>query len=145
MRLIIQRVTTASVHVDGKIFSSIGEGLLCFVGFSPLDREVDFKWAVNKMLKLKVFRSSKSIEDINGEFLIVSQFTLFASIKKGNNPSWSRAAKSDIAKSMYDNFINLLVKSTFLDIHSGVFGVDMDVHAVNSGPLTLLLDTQKRE
>lgn len=145
MRLIIQRVKTASVHVDGKIVSSIREGLLCFVGFSPFDTEVDFIWAINKMLKLKVFRDIKSIEDINGEFLIVSQFTLFASIKKGNKPSWSRAAKSDIAKSMYDNFINLLAKSTCLDIQSGIFGLDMDVQVVNSGPFTLFLDTKKRE
>ncbi|MBF25089.1 MAG: D-tyrosyl-tRNA(Tyr) deacylase [Flavobacteriales bacterium] len=145
MRLVIQRVKQASVCVNDKVHSSIGKGLLCLVGFSHIDEENDYQWAINKILNLKLFRKNKSVEDVNGEILIVSQFTLFASIKKGTKPSWSKAAKSAHAKNMYVNFMSLIKKKTHLNIQSGVFGEDMDIKLINSGPLTIIVDTEVRE
>jgi len=145
MRLVIQRVKEASVRIDNKEYSSIKKGLLCFVGFSDSDTNDDILWGLNKILKLKLFTNSQSIEEVGGELLIVSQFTLFASIKKGTKPSWSRAAKPVVAKDLYNNFINMSKKTSKNNIKTGIFGADMDVQLINDGPLTLIIDTKQRE
>ena len=145
MRLIIQRVKSASVFIKEKKFSSINGGLLCFIAFSNDDTKDDLIWAVNKILKLKLFINNQSVEEVGGELLFVSQFTLFASIKKGTKPSWSRAAKPTISKDLYHNFINLFKEISENNIKTGVFGADMDVQLINNGPLTLIIDTKQRE
>ncbi len=145
MRLVIQRVKEASVIIDNKEYSSIKKGLLCFVGFSDSDTNDDILWGLNKILKLKLFANSQSIEEVGGELLIVSQFTLFASIKKGTKPSWSRAAKPAVAKDLYNNFINMSTEISKNNIKTGIFGADMDVQLINDGPLTLIIDTKQRE
>ena len=145
MRLIIQRVKSASVLIEEKEYSSINVGLLCFVAFSDEDTKDDLMWAANKILKLKLFLNNQSVEEVNGELLIVSQFTLFASIKKGTKPSWSRAASPNIAKDLYNNFISILKEISANNINTGVFGADMDVQLINDGPVTLIIDTKQRQ
>ena len=145
MRIIIQRVKEASVVIDQKQYSSISSGLLCLVGFCNNDTEDDFVWAANKIFNLKLFKDEKSLEEIQGGILIVSQFTLFASIKKGMKPSWSRAANTKTAKLLYDKFIDLCKDKTHLNILTGMFGADMSVQSVNDGPFTLIIDTKNRE
>ena len=145
MRVIIQRVTEASVIINQRLHSSINQGLLCFVGFCDSDTKEDFEWSINKILKLKLFENNSSIEDIDGELLIVSQFTLFASIKKGTKPSWSRAAKPHLAEIFYNEFVNISKDKTANKTQTGIFGSDMKVESINDGPVTLILDTKKRE
>jgi len=145
MRIIIQRVTNAAVNINKNKYSSIQDGLLCLVGFCDTDNANDFKWSINKILNLKIFQNNQSIKDIDGELLIISQFTLFASIKKGTKPSWGRAAKPDVAKKMYDNFINMCNSQMFKKIQTGVFGADMKIESVNDGPITITIDTKNKE
>ena len=145
MRVIIQKVHSASVVIDQHVYASINTGLLCFVGFCDDDEKSDFEWAINKILNLKLFQNQSSIQDINGEVLIVSQFTLFASIKKGNKPSWSRAANPDLASQMYDKFVSICKTKLKNNIKTGVFGSDMNIKSINNGPVTLIVDTKKKE
>tara|TARA_B100001250_G_scaffold352573_2_gene325429 strand:+ start:179 stop:616 length:438 start_codon:yes stop_codon:yes gene_type:complete len=145
MRIVVQRVKNASVVINKQEHSSINSGLLCFVGFCDSDTEVDFMWVLNKLFNLKLFRNSKSLIDINGQLLIVSQFTLFGSIRKGMRPSWSKAAKADCAKLLYDQFIMLCKYKKSDCVKTGVFGADMQIESINDGPVTLIIDTKNRE
>jgi len=145
MRLIIQRVNSASVIIDNTQYSSIKKGLLCFVAFCDGDTKQDFKWSVNKILNLKLFPKKKSLNSICGEVLVVSQFTLFARIKKGTQPSWSRAAKPNTAKIMYDDFIGICRQELKNRIQTGLFGTNMHIKSVNDGPITLIIDTKQKE
>lgn len=145
MRLVIQRVHSASVIIDNTEYSKIYSGLLCFVGFCDTDTDDDYMWAVNKLLNLKLFENQESIKDIQGQLLVVSQFTLFASIKKGTKPSWSRAAKPDLAKKMYDRFISICNANMSCGVQTGVFGAHMQINSINNGPMTIIIDTQNKE
>ena len=141
MKLVIQRVKKASVTIDNMHYTSIGMGVLCFVGFCSDDNDVDFSWAINKLFNLKIFNNN-SLVDLNLELLIISQFTLFGSLKKGNKPSWSKAAKPIIARDLYDQFINMAKSRKIVNIKTGIFGADMNVNLLNDGPFTLIVDTK---
>ncbi len=146
MRLVIQRVKSASVVVTNMHSAKINEGLMCYVGFCSSDSDLDYEWAINKLSKLKIFKDNNSLIYINGELLIISQFTLFASIKKGSKPSFSRAANPNLAKNLYDDFLHLCNKKLNTTvIKTGVFAANMLVESVNDGPFTLHLDTKQRE
>ena len=141
MKLVIQRVKKASVTIDNMHYTSIGMGILCFVGFCSGDNDIDFSWAINKLFNLKIFNNN-SLVDLDLELLIVSQFTLFGSLKKGNKPSWSKAAQPIVARDLYDQFINMAKSRKIVDIKTGVFGADMKVNSLNDGPFTLIVDTK---
>ena len=145
MRIIIQRVKNASVYINKKKHSSINQGLLCFVGFCHLDSEEDFAWSINKLLKLKLFNNSNSLEELGLQLLIVSQFTLFASTKKGSKPSWSRAANPILAKRLYNKFVDMSLEKLGIKLATGVFGADMQIESINDGPVTLILDSKQKE
>ena len=146
MRLVIQRVKSASVVVQNQYSAKINEGLMCYVAFCSSDLTVDYEWAINKLSKLKIFKDNQSLIDIRGELLIISQFTLFASVKKGSKPSFSRAASPHLAKTLYDDFLTLCnEKLNTTIIKTGVFGAHMLVESTNDGPFTLYLDTKQRE
>jgi len=145
MRLIIQKVVEASVTINGIIYSSIDEGLLCYVAFCDSDNKDDFEWVIQKILNLKIFINSKSLKDKNASILVVSQFTLFGSVKKGNKPSWSKASKPKDAKKMYNNFISCIRNYKIDNIKTGIFGSDMKVNSTNDGPYTLIIDTKNKE
>lgn len=150
MRLVIQRVTEASVMIDGKLYSSIGCGLLVLVGVEKDDTEDDAKWLASKTAAMRIFPDengvmNRSVLDISGEVLAVSQFTLTASTKKGNRPSYIRAAGHELAVPLYNlycqNLETLLSKPT----RTGVFGADMQVALVNDGPVTIIIDSRLKE
>ena len=146
MRLVIQRVKSASIATQNNYSAQINEGLLCYVAFCSTDSTLDYHWSINKLSKMKIFKNNMSLLDIGGELLIVSQFTLFASLRKGNKPSYSRAANPILAKNLYDDFLALCdEKLNNIEIKTGVFGAHMSVECVNDGPFTLCLDTKKRE
>ena len=148
MRVVIQRVSEASVKIEGKIKSEIGLGFLVLVGFETQDSIEDLEWIAAKIIKLRIFSDSEdkmnlSIEDVKGEILLISQFTLFASTKKGNRPSFINSAKPEIAIPLYGNFIKLLSANVFTK--TGTFGADMKVSLVNDGPVTIIIDSKNRE
>lgn len=150
MRVIIQRVSEASVSIDQKIKSSIGNGLLILLGIVPTDDATDIEWLVRKIVNLRIFPDeqevmNKSIVDKDYEMLVISQFTLFASTKKGNRPSYIRAAKPDIAIPLYEKFIKELQKCSSHEVGTGVFGADMKVGLINDGPVTIIIDSKNRE
>lgn len=149
MRAIVQRVSEASVSIDGQIKSKIGSGLLVLLGIESADNLSDIEWLSKKIVNMRIFDDqdgvmSRSVLDVYGELLIISQFTLFASTKKGNRPSYIRAAKHDISIPLYEKFISEITKFQ-LPVFTGVFGADMKVALINDGPVTILLDTQNRE
>lgn len=149
MRIVVQRVSEAKVEVDEKIIGEIGKGLLLLVGVEDEDEQEDIDWAVKKICALRIFsdtdgRMNLSLRDLEGELLVVSQFTLHASTKKGNRPSFVKAGKPDFAKDMYLK----LIKSFSGEIHkveSGLFGADMNVSLCNDGPVTIWMDTKNKE
>lgn len=150
MRLLIQRVTEASVIVENKIISSIKEGLLIFVGIINEDTKDDIEYLVKKAVNLRIFDDengvmNKSVVEIGGEILVVSQFTLHASTKKGNRPSYIRAAKPDISIPLYEEFCNSLSKQLNKEVQTGEFGADMKVQLINDGPVTIWIDSKNRE
>ncbi|MFI5221516.1 MAG: D-aminoacyl-tRNA deacylase [Bacteroidia bacterium] len=150
MRAIIQRVSDASVKIEGKIFSSIGTGLLVLLGIEDNDTGEDISWQVNKICNLRIFNDSNevmnlSVKDVSGEMLVVSQFTLHASTKKGNRPSYIRASKPEIAIPLYEQFISEGRKTIGKEIKTGIFGADMKVNLTNDGPVTIFLDSKNRE
>ena len=150
MRLLIQRVTEASVTVDNKITSTIKQGLLIFVGIINEDTKDDIKYLVKKTLNLRIFDDeygvmNKSVIEIAGEVLVVSQFTLHASTKKGNRPSYIRAAKPEISIPLYEEFCSSLSEQLNKDIQTGEFGADMKVKLINDGPVTISIDSKNRE
>lgn len=150
MRLVIQRVTHASVTIEGKVKSAIGPGLLILVGVESADTTEDVDWLVRKVAALRIFDDeqgvmNRSVQDINGEALVVSQFTLFASTKKGNRPSWLKAATHNISVPLYEAFCQRLSQAMGKPVGTGEFGADMKVELLNDGPVTILMDTKNKE
>ena len=150
MRIVIQRVQHASVSIDGEIHSRIGAGFLILLGVCEDDTSEDVEWLVRKVLALRVFDDeqgvmNRSIMDVDGEALVVSQFTLFASYKKGNRPSWLRAARHEISVPLYEEFCRKMSDGMGKKVGTGVFGADMKVELVNDGPVTICMDTKNKE
>lgn len=150
MRVVIQRVNNASVEVNGFQISAIQKGLLILVAVEELDDSTDIIWLCGKITKLRIFNDSDdlmnlSVQDIKGEILVVSQFTLFASTKKGNRPSFIRSAKPEFAEKMYLDFVQELESQFGAKIPTGVFGADMKISLVNDGPVTIIIDSKNRE
>ena len=150
MKVVLQRVLNASVTVDGKIFSSIGNGLLVLVGIEDADNQDDIVWLSNKIINLRIFDDDHtvpnlSVKDIEGDILLVSQFTLQASTKKGNRPSYINAAKPEIAVPLYEAMILQLENGLGKKISTGKFGADMKVSLLNDGPLTIIINTKNKE
>ncbi len=150
MRTVIQRVTQASVTIGGQVKSSIGTGLLILLGIGKNDTEEDINWLVKKIIGLRIFDDemgvmNRSIMDVNGEILVVSQFTLMASYKKGNRPSWINAAPHEISIPLYNHFCDALSKAMDKPIGTGEFGADMKVELLNDGPVTICMDTKNKE
>lgn len=150
MRVVIQRVQHASVTIDGKTKSSIGQGLLILLGIEEKDGDEDIDWLVRKIVGLRIFDDNQhvmnlSVADVGGEALVVSQFTLFASYKKGNRPSWIRAAKHEISIPLYEQFCRKLTEKMGKQVQTGEFGADMKVLLLNDGPVTICMDTKNKE
>ena len=150
MRVVIQRVASARVEVNGEVVGEIGNGLLVLAGFEDSDGESDLLWTSAKLARLRIFADTegvmnRSIVEAGGEVLAVSQFTLFASTKKGNRPSWSRAARPEVAQPLFGRFVRLLESELARPVPTGVFGADMKVHLVNDGPVTISLDSREPE
>lgn len=146
----IQRVTEASVTIEGKVKAEIALGLLVLLGIEDADSQVDIDWLVNKVIGLRIFDDengvmNRSVEDMNGDIIVVSQFTLHAATKKGNRPSYIRASKPDIATPMYEKFCQKLEQQFGKSIGSGEFGADMKVRMLNDGPVTIVIDTKNKE
>jgi D-tyrosyl-tRNA(Tyr) deacylase len=149
MRTVLQRVKNSSVTINGETTRSIKEGLLILIGIEDLDNQEDINWLVKKILNLRIFSDSDdkmnlSIEDINGSLMVISQFTLFASTKKGNRPSYLKSSKPDIAIPLYNQFVSTLRHHTTLEIEEGEFGADMQIELVNDGPVTIFIDTKDK-
>ncbi len=150
MRVVIQRTTQASVTIDGIVVSEIGQGLLVLVGIENDDVIADAQWLASKIVQMRIFSDGEgkmnlSVKDVDGDLLVVSQFTLHASTKKGNRPSFLRAARPEIAIPLYEQFLGLLETELGKPVLRGVFGADMKIALVNDGPVTLLIDSQARE
>src|SRR5574343_1843318 len=150
MRVLVQRVTQASVTVDDSITGQIGAGLLLLVGVEEADGAADIDWLVRKVSQLRIFNDeqgvmNRSVLDAGGEVLAVSQFTLFASCKKGNRPGYSRAARGEISQPMFDSFVTAMATALGKPVPTGVFGADMQVALVNDGPVTIWLDSKAPE
>ncbi|MDA9145856.1 D-aminoacyl-tRNA deacylase [bacterium] len=149
MRLLVQRTTEASVSINGTVHNSIEKGLVIFLGIETGDTEEDCNWLIQKISKLRIFNNedgkmNHSIKEVNGAFLVISQFTLHASTKKGNRPSYIRAAPPEIAIPLYEQFITKL-ESTGSQVSTGIFGADMKVRLTNDGPVTIWIDSKNRE
>lgn len=147
MRAIIQRVSQANVKIKGKLVGEIGEGLLVLLGVGKEDTEEDIEYLIKKILNLRIFGDEKgkmnvSLLDIEGELLIVSQFTLYGDVRKGRRPSFTDSASPDKAKKMYEQFIKKCIEQN-IDVETGEFGAEMDVSLINDGPVTILLDSKK--
>lgn len=150
MRTVIQRVQHASVTIDGTVKSSIGKGYLMLLGVEESDTSEDVDWLVRKVAALRVFDDdngvmNRSILDVQGEALVVSQFTLYASYKKGNRPSWFRAASHEISVPLYEEFCSKLSEALGKPVGTGEFGADMKVELLNDGPVTICMDTKNKE
>jgi D-tyrosyl-tRNA(Tyr) deacylase len=150
MRVVVQRVTNASVAFDGKIISSIGYGLLVLAGFEHSDTAEDLDWMSGKLVNLRIFADelgvmNLSVKEINGEMLLISQFTLHAATKKGNRPSYIRAAPPEISIPLYNQFIDKVADQLGKSIQTGIFGADMKVALLNDGPVTIIIDSKNKE
>jgi D-tyrosyl-tRNA(Tyr) deacylase len=150
MKAVIQRVGYAKLSINQSVFSNIGKGLFVLLGITKDDTPEDIKWLGNKIRQLRIFeddigKMNLSVEDVTGELLIVSQFTLHASIKKGNRPSFINAAKPDIAIPLYNQFIEFMQKNTDVQIKTGSFGAMMNIELINEGPVTIIMDSKNRE
>lgn len=150
MRIILQRVSEASVTVNDEIIGKIGHGLLLFVGIEDEDTDEDMEWLCNKVAKMRIFNDEEgkmnySVKDVGGSILAVSQFTLHASLKKGNRPSFMGAARPEYAIPMYEKFIKILEITSGRTVETGEFGADMKVRLLNDGPVTIFLDSKKPE
>ena len=150
MRIVIQRVTEASVTIEGTVKSAIGKGYLILLGVCEEDNEEDVDWLVKKVAGLRVFDDengvmNRSIIDIRGEALVVSQFTLYASYKKGNRPSWLRAARHEISIPLYESFCQKLSSAIGREVGTAEFGADMKVSLLNDGPVTICMDSRNKE
>jgi D-tyrosyl-tRNA(Tyr) deacylase len=149
MRAVIQRVKRASVSIGGSVHSSIETGLMVLLGIEDADSQEDIQWLSNKLINLRIFNDAAGVmncalAETSGDILLVSQFTLFASTKKGNRPSYIRASKPDIAIPLYESMIRQLERDLGKKIFAGVFGADMQVEILNDGPVTILIDTKER-
>ena len=150
MRAVLQRVSQASVTIAGQVTASIGQGLLVLVAVEEADTPEDIEWLSGKIVRMRIFNDAaglmnRSIQETGGDVLAVSQFTLFASIRKGNRPSWSRAAMPDKAIPLYEAFVRKLSQDLGRDVKTGEFGADMKVSLVNDGPVTIIIDSKSRE
>ena len=150
MRVILQRVSQAAVHVDGATVGEIGPGLLLLAGFEACDNASDLDWMAGKIVRMRLFPDqvgvmNRSVQDIHGDILAVSQFTLYASIKKGNRPGWSRAAPGEISSLLFDEFVRKLSELTGKSVPTGVFGADMQITLINDGPVSLFIDSRQPE
>lgn len=150
MRVVIQRVSQAAVTVAGQVTGEIGAGLLVLAGFCDEESEADLDWMVQKIVRLRIFSDAEGVMNLDvqqadGQILAVSQFTLFASTRKGNRPSWSRAARGEVSQPLFDRFVGKLATALGRPVATGVFGADMQVHLVNDGPVTLALDSKHPE
>ena len=150
MKVVIQRVSSASVTIDNKIVADIQKGLLVLVGIEDLDSQEDSNWLASKIANIRIFGDKNdvmnlSVKDIFGDIIVVSQFTLHASTKKGNRPSYIKASKPEIAIPLYENFVLQLEKEMGKKVQTGIFGVDMKVLLLNDGPVTIIIDSKNRE
>jgi D-aminoacyl-tRNA deacylase len=150
MRVVLQRVRGASVAVDGQIAGKIGHGLLVLAGFEDADSLDDLDWMAAKIARMRLFPDdagvmNRDVQEVGGEILAVSQFTLYASVKKGNRPSWSRAARGDISQPLFRDFVAGLERELGRPVATGVFGADMQVSLVNDGPVTVVVDSRSPE
>jgi D-tyrosyl-tRNA(Tyr) deacylase len=150
LKTVIQRVSSASVTIDNKIVADIQKGLLVLVGIEDADVQEDINWLCLKIANLRIFGDENdvmnlSVKDINGEIIVVSQFTLHASTKKGNRPSYIKASKPEVAIPLYENFVKTLEKELDINVQTGVFGADMKVALVNDGPVTIIIDSKNKE
>ncbi len=150
MRVVVQRVKQASVQINQQTHASIGQGLLILLGIEHTDEQADIDWLISKIVKLRIFNDEQdkmnlSVQDIKGECLIVSQFTLHALVKKGNRPSYIRAALPEKAIPLYEKFIQKMENELPAKVVSGVFGADMKVSLINDGPVTIIMDTKNKE
>lgn len=145
MKVVIQRVSKASVSIKNRLNGKIGNGLLLLVGFANSDSKQTFEWMIKKILNLRIFsdeagKMNLSLLDVAGEILVVSNFTLYADAKKGNRPSYIDAANPETAKLLYNDFLTMLKESTDLNVQSGEFGADMQIDLINDGPVTIILE-----
>ncbi|MEO8236749.1 MAG: D-aminoacyl-tRNA deacylase [Flavobacterium sp.] len=150
MKVVLQRVSQASVTVDSKIVADIQKGLLVLVGIEDADTPEDIDWLVGKIIKMRIFGDENdvmncSVQDVGGDIIVVSQFTLHASTKKGNRPSYIKASKPEFAIPMYESFVKTLEKDFGQKVQTGIFGADMKVSLLNDGPVTILIDSKNRE
>ena len=150
MRVVVQRVSQSNVKVSGEVIGEIKEGLMVLVSFVDEDNDTDLGWMTKKIINLRIFnddegKMNRSVQDIGGDILLISQFTLHGSTKKGNRPSFIKAAKPDFANVMYERFINILEQSLGKKIQTGEFGGDMKVSLVNDGPTTIIIDSKDKE
>ena len=150
MRVVVQRVSQSNVKVSGEVIGEIKEGLMVLVSFIDEDNDTDLDWMTKKIVNLRIFnddegKMNRSVHDIGGDILLISQFTLHGSTKKGNRPSFIKAAKPDFANVMYERFIKVLEQSLGKEIQTGEFGGDMKVSLVNDGPTTIIIDSKDKE
>ncbi|GAA3758321.1 D-aminoacyl-tRNA deacylase [Flavobacterium ginsengiterrae] len=150
MKVVIQRVSEASVTVEGQKTADIQKGLLVLIGIEDADTQEDIDWLVGKIIKMRIFGDENdvmncSVQDIDGDIIVVSQFTLHASTKKGNRPSYIKASKPEFAIPMYENFVKTLEKEFQKKVQTGIFGADMKVSLLNDGPVTIVMDSKNRE
>lgn len=150
MRVIVQRVKEASVRVAGNVCGQIQAGLLVLAGFEEVDQARDLDWMARKLVNLRIFSDeqgvmNRNITDVGGEILVVSQFTLYASTRKGNRPSWGRAARAEISRPLFERFAELLAVELGKPVPTGAFGADMQVSLVNDGPVTIAIDSRSPE
>ncbi|MBR5610562.1 MAG: D-tyrosyl-tRNA(Tyr) deacylase [Bacteroidales bacterium] len=149
MKVVIQRVTKASVEIEGKINGAIGPGMMILVGIEAEDDMTDIEWLTAKIVNLRIFDDengvmNRSIKDVNGDILVVSQFTLHASTKKGNRPSYIKAARPEISIPLYEDFKKILTRDLGKNIQCGIFGAEMKVSLINDGPVTIIIDTKNK-
>ena len=150
MRVVVQRVGEASVAVDGQIAGKIGHGLLILAGFEDADSVGDLDWMAGKIVRMRLFPDdagvmNRNVREAGGQILAVSQFTLYASVKKGNRPSWSRAARGDVSQPMFENFVAKLAQELGRPVATGVFGAEMQVSLMNDGPVTVFMNSKSPE
>ena len=150
MRVVVQRVSQSKVKVSGEVIGEIKEGLMVLVSFVDEDNDTDLGWMTKKIINLRIFndnegKMNRSVQDVGGDILLISQFTLHGSPKKGNRPSFIKAAKPDFANVMYERFIKVLEQSLGKEIQTGEFGGDMKVSLVNDGPTTIIIDSKDKE
>ena len=150
MKVVVQRVSQSNVKVSGEVIGEIKEGLMVLVSFVDEDNDIDLEWMTKKIVNLRIFnddegKMNRSVQDVGGDILLISQFTLHGSTKKGNRPSFIKAAKPDFANVMYEKFIKILEESLGKRIQTGEFGGDMKVSLINDGPTTIIIDSKNKE